>query len=141
VLTPQPASTSLLGPQGSVWILSSCSTAPSTCSCTYTWKVFLFCFFVEVGFELRAYALSQSTVPVFVKGFGEIGSRKLFVWAGFDPPDLCLLSSWDYRCEPRAPAWKFSYFLKRLISGRIRLAKWRADLLFLWRSLSLSNGP
>jgi hypothetical protein len=31
-----------------------------------------------------------------------------------DPPDLCLLSSWDYRHEPQAPSDDFFFlFLKR----------------------------
>jgi hypothetical protein len=49
-----------------------------------------FFFLAVLGFELRAYTSSHS-----VMGFFEIGSRKLFAWAGFDgePPDLCLLSS------------------------------------------------
>jgi hypothetical protein len=31
-----------------------------------------------IGIELRAYPLSHSTSPFFVKGFLEIGSLKLF---------------------------------------------------------------
>jgi hypothetical protein len=36
------------------------------------------------------YYLSHSSSPVFVLGFFEIGSHKLFAWAGFesDSPDL-----------------------------------------------------
>jgi hypothetical protein len=39
--------------------------------------------------------------------FFEIGSYELFAWAGLelDPPDLCLLSSWDYRREPQVPGF------------------------------------
>jgi hypothetical protein len=55
------------------------------------------CVCVVLGFELRAYTLSHSTSPFFVMGFFEIESHDL------DPPDLCLLSSWDYRREPPAP--------------------------------------
>jgi hypothetical protein len=35
----------------------------------------------------------------------EIGSQELFAQAALnpDPPDFCLLSSWDYRREPPAP--------------------------------------
>jgi hypothetical protein len=40
-------------------------------------------FFLVLGFELRAYTLSHSTSPFF--GFSEIGSHKLFAWAGFKP--------------------------------------------------------
>jgi hypothetical protein len=35
------------------------------------------------GFELRAYILSLSTSPFFVKGFFELGSCELFAQAGF----------------------------------------------------------
>jgi hypothetical protein len=47
--------------------------------------------------------LSHSTSPFFVMGFFKMGSQELFVGAGLKPPDLCLLSSWDYRREPPAP--------------------------------------
>jgi hypothetical protein len=46
----------------------------------------------------------------------KIGSRKLFAQAGFnlDPPDLCLLSSQDYRCESLVPSglWIFLMVLE-----------------------------
>jgi hypothetical protein len=45
----------------------------------------IFSFFFEVpGFELRAYTLSHSISPFFVMGFFQIGSLKLFPWAGFE---------------------------------------------------------
>jgi hypothetical protein len=40
-------------------------------------------FFAVLRLELRAYTLSHSTSPIFVKGFFEIGSHELFVQAGF----------------------------------------------------------
>jgi hypothetical protein len=42
-------------------------------------------FFFGLGFELRAYTLSYSSSPVFVMGYFEIGSGKLFALAGFKP--------------------------------------------------------
>jgi hypothetical protein len=56
----------------------------------------LFCFvFAILGFELRAYTLSHSTSPFFVKGIFKIGSLKLLpgLASNHNPPDLCLLSS------------------------------------------------
>jgi hypothetical protein len=50
-------------------------------------------FFGVLGFELRAYTLSHSTL--FYEGFFQIGSlMELFAQLAlnFDPPDLCLLS-------------------------------------------------
>jgi hypothetical protein len=55
--------------------------------------------------------VAQGPVPwatpsaLFCEGFFEIGSLKLFAQVGSKPrsPDLCLLSSWDYRCEPLVP--------------------------------------
>jgi hypothetical protein len=40
-------------------------------------------FFVLLGLELRAYALSHSTSPFFVMGVFEIGSLELFALASF----------------------------------------------------------
>jgi hypothetical protein len=37
-----------------------------------------------LGFELRAYTLSHSTSSLFVMGFFEIGSHKLFAQAGIE---------------------------------------------------------
>jgi hypothetical protein len=31
-----------------------------------------------------------------------------------DPPDVCLTSSWDYRCEPWAPGPKHGFWKMRL---------------------------
>jgi hypothetical protein len=46
-----------------------------------------------------------------MKGVFKIGTYELSAWLvlNHDPPDQCLLSSWDYRCEPLAsvPAWTF----------------------------------
>jgi hypothetical protein len=47
--------------------------------------VFFFFFFPVLGFELRAFALSHSTSPFFVKGFFKIGCRELFAHAVFEP--------------------------------------------------------
>jgi hypothetical protein len=51
-------------------------------SITLSQRVILFLLllllFVVLRFELRAYTLSHSTSPIFVKGFFERGSYKLF---------------------------------------------------------------
>jgi hypothetical protein len=64
--------------------------------------LFFLCVCVVLEFELRASTLSHSTSPIFVKGFFEIGFHELFarLALNLDPPDLCLLSSQDYRYEP-----------------------------------------
>jgi hypothetical protein len=71
-----------------------------------------FFFFAVLGLELRAYTLSHSTSPFCAKYFRN-RSCDLFAWAGFEPfpPDLCLLSSEDYRCQPPAPG--LTIFFKR----------------------------
>jgi hypothetical protein len=43
-----------------------------------------FFFFPVLELELRAFTLSHSTSPIFVKSFFEIGSRELFAWPGFE---------------------------------------------------------
>jgi hypothetical protein len=50
---------------------------------------------VVLGLELRAFSLNHSTSPIFVKGFFEIRSHKLFAQGDFKSlsPHLCLLSS------------------------------------------------
>jgi hypothetical protein len=47
----------------------------------------------------------------------EIGSQELFPWAALSryPPDRCLLSSWDYRREPRVPGLNvYHAYLKKV---------------------------
>jgi hypothetical protein len=68
-------------------------------------------FFVVLVFELRTYTLSFSTSPFFVLCIFETGSLELFPRLALnrDPPDLCLLSTWDYRCEPPHLACKSSF--------------------------------
>jgi hypothetical protein len=44
-----------------------------------------FFFFVVLELELRAFTSSHSTQPYFCEGFFDIGSHKLFAWAGFEP--------------------------------------------------------
>jgi hypothetical protein len=41
--------------------------------------------FAVLGFELRAYALSHSTSPIFMKGYLKQGLSELFAQAGFEP--------------------------------------------------------
>jgi hypothetical protein len=56
---------------------------------------FFFFFLVVLGLELRAYTLSHSTSPFFLKGIFEIGSLNYLprLALNSNPPDLCLLSS------------------------------------------------
>jgi hypothetical protein len=49
-----------------------------------------FFFFVVLWFEFWAYTLSHSISSLFWRAFFEIGSHKLFAWAGFE-----LWSSWS----------------------------------------------
>jgi hypothetical protein len=69
-----------------------------------------FSFFVALGFEFRASTLSHSTSPVFVLGFGFFQDGGLANYLprlalNHDPPEFCLLSSLDYRCEPPMPGF------------------------------------
>jgi hypothetical protein len=50
--------------------------------------------------------LSHSTSPIFVKVFLKYGLENylLRLASNHDLPDLCLLSSWDYRREPPTPS-------------------------------------
>jgi hypothetical protein len=77
----------LLGLQAQVTVLGFKLRASCLLGrCSNTWDTLLeLMFFVFLfsllGFELRAYTLSHSTF--FVMDFLEIGSHKLFAWAGF----------------------------------------------------------
>jgi hypothetical protein len=62
-------------------------------------------FFLVLGRELRAFTLSHSTRPFFEGFFSRLGLANYLsrLASNCDPPDLCLLSSWDYRCELSVP--------------------------------------
>jgi hypothetical protein len=63
-------------------------------------------FFSVLGFELRAYTLSHSTSPFLWRVFWDRFSWTILpgLASNHDPPDLCPLSSWNYRREPLAPS-------------------------------------
>jgi hypothetical protein len=67
--------------------------------------LFNFYLFAVLGFELRAFTVSRSTA-LSVKGFLGWGLTNHLPGLALnrDPPDLCFLSSWDYRCEHQCPA-------------------------------------
>jgi hypothetical protein len=61
---------------------------------SYVSKFYLFIylyFFVVLGFELRAYTLSQPTTPFFV--IEDLTNYLLGLALNSNPSDLCLLSS------------------------------------------------
>jgi hypothetical protein len=46
---------------------------------------FFLSFFAVLGLELRAFTLTHSTSPIFVKGFSRQDLTELFAQAGFKP--------------------------------------------------------
>jgi hypothetical protein len=60
---------------------------------------------VVLGLELRSFTLSHPTSPIFVMGIFKIGYMSYLpkLALNHNPPDLCLLSSWDYRRDPPVP--------------------------------------
>jgi hypothetical protein len=74
-----------------------------------SYTFFFFCMCVVLGFEPRVYTLSHST-SLFCEGYFLRQGLKNYLPGlalNLDPPDLCLLSSWDYRREPPAPSSTF----------------------------------
>jgi hypothetical protein len=71
---------------------------------------YLFCF-MALWRELRVYILSQATSPFFCDGLGLNRTILQGLVSNCDPPDLCLLSSYNYKHEPPAPGNILEKFL------------------------------
>jgi hypothetical protein len=67
-------------------------------------------FFVVLGLELRDFTLSHSTSPIFCDRYFRDSLMNYFprLASNCNAPDLCLLSSWDFRCEPPTP-WNITF--------------------------------
>jgi hypothetical protein len=92
-----------------------------------------------LGLELRAYTLSHSTSPFLWWVFFKIRFHELFAWTGFKPWSsyLCLLSSWDYRCELPVPRSKNIF---RRVWSEVIIKKWVAsEVTGRWELLHLKQ--
>jgi hypothetical protein len=87
-------------------------------------------FFVVLGLELRAFTLGHSTSPIFVKGFSRDGLTNYLARLDLnhDPPNLCLLSSQDYRREPLVLGQYF-LFNSTTVSAGGELQSWPPNVV------------
>jgi hypothetical protein len=65
--------------------------------------------------SLTTHSAPSLSPPHNVLGIFEIGFYELFAQAGHyhNSPDLYLLRRWDYRCDPPAPCFIPSFYIKR----------------------------
>jgi hypothetical protein len=120
---------------------------------THPWRIifflptfyFIYLFiFAVLGLELRAFTLSHSTSPIFVKFFSGQGVVNYLpgLASNHNLSDLCLPSSQDYRREPLHPAFlSFLLFVCVCVCVCVWCCRWNpgphACYLLFWRFISL----